>query len=465
MKSPREHMEIVNAYELVDSYRGAAKLCGTTHKTVKRIIERRDMGEARRRVTVTNTSNVQTLIAERVRSSDGRISAKRLLPMAQAAGYTGSARNLRRAVADAKAAWKRQRRTYRPWVPTPGEHLAIDWAAEYGWQIFCAVLAWSRYRFVRFAADQRRETTLALLAECFAELDGVPAVVLSDRMACLKATLQEAVERERVESYAGRSKSAATIKAYAAGWRDFLSFLRRARTCRRCPPRMRPSRSTCRRMADRGAKAATIARRLVVIAQAHKGADLPTPTTSSLVRRVHAGIRRTIGTAQARQSARPRRRSEEDARQIAGHSRRAAAIARVLLLGFAGAFRRTELVSLDVADLEFSSRRADRHPQKIEDRPGGRQSAHRHPLRLERGDLPCAGIRDWLETARISEGAVFRPLDRFQRVQPTSIVGQGHCPHCQEAGEGSRVRSETVCGTRCGPGWPPVLPRREPLSG
>jgi transposase len=39
---------------------------------------------------------------------------------------------------------------------------------------------------VRFAADQRRETTLSILAECFAELDGVPAVVLSDRMACLK---------------------------------------------------------------------------------------------------------------------------------------------------------------------------------------------------------------------------------------------------------------------------------------
>jgi hypothetical protein len=50
-------------------------------------------------------------------------------------------------------------------------------------------------------------------------------------------------------------------------------------------------------MADRGAKAATIARRLVVISQAHKGADLPTPTSSSLVRGVHAGVRRTIGTA------------------------------------------------------------------------------------------------------------------------------------------------------------------------
>jgi hypothetical protein len=44
--------------------------------------------------------------------------------------------------------------------------------------MFCAVLAWSRGRFVRFANDQRRETTLRLLAECFEELAGVPAVVL-----------------------------------------------------------------------------------------------------------------------------------------------------------------------------------------------------------------------------------------------------------------------------------------------
>ena len=72
MKSPREHMEIVNAYELVGSYRGAAELCGTTHKTVKRVLERRDVGQPRRHVSAVNTANVQALIADRVRASDGR---------------------------------------------------------------------------------------------------------------------------------------------------------------------------------------------------------------------------------------------------------------------------------------------------------------------------------------------------------------------------------------------------------
>jgi hypothetical protein len=71
-------------------------------------------------------------------------------------------------------------------VPTPGEHLVIDWTDEGGWQVFCAVLAWSRWRFVRIARDQKAVTTMRLLAECFEELGGSPKVVLADRMGCLK---------------------------------------------------------------------------------------------------------------------------------------------------------------------------------------------------------------------------------------------------------------------------------------
>jgi transposase len=181
-------MDIVNAYAALGSYRGAAALCGTTHKTVKRVLERRAQGQAGRRpARPANTAGVAALLEERVRQTDGRISAKRLLPVAQAAGYAGSLRSLQRAVMRVKAAWQKTRRTYRPWVPTPGEHLVVDWASEGGWELFCAVLAWSRYRFVRMATDQTRDTTLRLLAECFEDLGGVPAVVLTDRMGCLRA--------------------------------------------------------------------------------------------------------------------------------------------------------------------------------------------------------------------------------------------------------------------------------------
>jgi hypothetical protein len=71
-------------------------------------------------------------------------------------------------------------------VWSPGEHLVIDWGVLGGLHVFCAVLAWSRVRFVRFADNERAETTLRLLAECFEQLGGVPAVVLADRMGCLK---------------------------------------------------------------------------------------------------------------------------------------------------------------------------------------------------------------------------------------------------------------------------------------
>ena len=78
-----------------------------------------------------------------MRQTDGRISAKRLVAVATAGGYSGSLRTLQRAVKRAKAAWKQARRAYRPWVLTPGEHLVVDWASEGGWEIFCAVLPWS----------------------------------------------------------------------------------------------------------------------------------------------------------------------------------------------------------------------------------------------------------------------------------------------------------------------------------
>jgi len=130
---------------------------------------------------------VSELVTERVKATKARISAKRLLPAARTAGYAGSARNFRRLVAAAKTDWRRgHHRGRRPAVWTPGEHLVIDWGVAGGLHVFCAVLAWCRVRFVRFAADERAATTFALLAECFETLGGVPKVVLADRMGCLK---------------------------------------------------------------------------------------------------------------------------------------------------------------------------------------------------------------------------------------------------------------------------------------
>jgi transposase len=182
-------MDVLAAYREVGSYRGAAVICGTTHKTVKRIVERHEAGGMvpARKQRLHNYDAVGELVAQRVDKTAGRISAKRLLPDARAAGYEGSARNFRRLVAQAKRVWRRgQHRGRRPGVWAPGDTLVIDWGVEGRLHVFCAVLAWSRIRFVRFAADEKATTTLALLAECFETLGGVPRTVLADRMGCLK---------------------------------------------------------------------------------------------------------------------------------------------------------------------------------------------------------------------------------------------------------------------------------------
>src|SRR5208283_4427411 len=79
------------------------------------------------------TDDFSELIAERVEQSAGRITARRLMRIVRAAGYQGSERSLRRAVAEAKARWRAEQalrgRVFRPWVSEPGEWMLCDWGA------------------------------------------------------------------------------------------------------------------------------------------------------------------------------------------------------------------------------------------------------------------------------------------------------------------------------------------------
>jgi transposase len=182
-------MDIISAYREVGSYHGAAEICSTTPKTVKRVVEAAERSEPRP-PPAHNYDEVTDLVAQRVEKTKGRISAKRLLPAAVAAGYTGSDRNFRRLVADEKRNWRTDNhRGRRPGVWEPGDVLAIDWGAIGTLHVFCAVLAWSRTRFVYFAENEQSETTLAALAACFEFLGGVPKTVLADRMGCLKGSV------------------------------------------------------------------------------------------------------------------------------------------------------------------------------------------------------------------------------------------------------------------------------------
>ena len=191
MKSARERMDMNATYQEMGSYRAAAAICGTSDKTVKRAVAKARAAEAASMAPMAvahNDDDVAAIVAQRVERTDGRISAKRLLPVVRAAGYTGSARHLRRAVAEAKAKWRiDHHRGRRPGVWAPGDVLVFDWGQIGPLFVFCAVLAWSRLRFVLFADNLGAETTMAALAECMETIGGVPKTLLTDRMGCLKA--------------------------------------------------------------------------------------------------------------------------------------------------------------------------------------------------------------------------------------------------------------------------------------
>lgn len=196
-------MDVVAAYQRVGSYRGAAEICGVDPKTVKRKVLAQEAGEldderAARVAVPKNTDSVRDVVLAELRETNGKASAKRKLPMARTAGYPGSDRNFRRLVEGLRKQVKAEIGRYqrRPAVWVPGETLVIDWGTwkGTGLKVFCAVLAWSRVRFIRVARDETAAATFALLAECFEFLGGVPAKVLADRMGCLKAATHRSVE-------------------------------------------------------------------------------------------------------------------------------------------------------------------------------------------------------------------------------------------------------------------------------
>lgn len=96
--SARKQLDVITAYREVGTYRGAAEICGVTHKTVKRIVEK-DRAAAEQLARDRNYDSVRPLVAQAMRDTNGKISALRLLPKSVAAGYEGSDRNFRRLVA------------------------------------------------------------------------------------------------------------------------------------------------------------------------------------------------------------------------------------------------------------------------------------------------------------------------------------------------------------------------------
>ena len=188
LKSDEEIMEILEAFDLTQSYRDAAELAGCSPNTVAGYVVARDQGRltsapARRGQLV---DGYASKIEEWLEASRGKVRADVVHDKLVALGYTGSGRTTRRAVAAAKKAYRvGRRRLYRPWVPEPGMWAQFDWcdgpvvAGVRTW-LFCAWLAWSRFRVVLAVTDKAVPTLIACLDQCLRRFGGVPTYALTD---------------------------------------------------------------------------------------------------------------------------------------------------------------------------------------------------------------------------------------------------------------------------------------------
>jgi integrase len=167
---------------------------------------------------------------------------------------------------------------------------------------------------------------------------------------------------------------------------------------------------------------ASLVRHVASISKAHLARGLPNPTRSELVRATLRGIRRTRGTAQ--REAKPLLRDDLllvlDAM---GEGLKATRDRALLLVGFAGALRRSELVGLDLGDIEQVRQGIILTLRRSKTDQGGQGRKIGIPYGRTRW-CPIASLQGWLAESGITGGAIFRPVDRHGRIQPARLSGE-----------------------------------------
>ena len=234
-------------------------------------------------------------------------------------------------------------------------------------------------------------------------------------------TTGELVLSERAQAYIKRSKAPSTLRAYNAAWREFVAFAsdRHAPSLPATPETVIEYISS---LASAGAKVATVELKLAAIAWAHRANEHPDPTTVESVRATMAGIRRELGTAPTKKAAATLTELQLmldtlDLDTLKGIRDRA-----LLLVGYAGAFRRSELVALDVDDLSIGADGLVVTVRRSKtDQVGAGQ--YKHFLRFDEL-CPVAALEAWLDAAAIASGPVFRPVDRWGNLGDSRLTSQ-----------------------------------------
>jgi transposase len=188
LKSAEEIMQMLEAFDLTGSLRDAAELAGCSHHTVAKHVAARDAGQLTDRAAARPMLIDEFLpkLEEWMEHSKGKIRADVAHEKLLALGYRGSERTTRRAVATVRAAFKAGRvRVHRPWVTEPGMWLQYDFGDGpvidgIKTVLFCAWLAWSRFRVVLALRDKTMPSVFAALDVTLRRIGGAPTYVLTD---------------------------------------------------------------------------------------------------------------------------------------------------------------------------------------------------------------------------------------------------------------------------------------------
>jgi site-specific recombinase XerD len=228
----------------------------------------------------------------------------------------------------------------------------------------------------------------------------------------LAADLNQAGEFARAE------KAIATRRAYKSDFEIFGAWCA-DRGASALPSAAETVAAFLASEAVRRIKPSTIGRRAAAIRYAHKLAGHPVPTDDERVRATVRGIRRTIGVAPSKKA--PATADRLIAMAAAGNGGITALRDRaLLLLGFGGAFRRSELVALDVADITETKDGLLVTIRRSKTDQEGRSTT----VAVVRGKIACpvAALRAWLTIAGISDGPLFRPVTKSGTVRPTRLT-------------------------------------------
>lgn len=220
---------------------------------------------------------------------------------------------------------------------------------------------------------------------------------------------------ERAREYARAGHAANTQRAYARHWQEFETFSH-TRGYAPFPASVTAVVEFITEQAAHRKRVATIDQKLAALAFKHRAANVPNPTETQIVREVMAGIRRTIGTA-------PQQKAPVTLAELApmiqatGNDLHGARDRAILLLGFAGAFRRSELAALDVEDVRFTSDEMIVTLRKSKTDQEGRGQKKVIPMLGDTALCPVRAVRAWLDASGIASGALFRPIDRWGHVR------------------------------------------------